>query len=190
MLHARPWWVVVTVLAVALGAPCCSSDDAVGDEEGVVRASFLPATGQPAPGDVSMAEGDALEDRVTVDIDITDMVDVFAADFQIEWNPQHARYLGWSEGALLSKDGAGTSFTVTEVASGALRVEATRIGTLQEVDAVGTELLLSVEYRLRWEGSTAIAFRTPDASHPRRITDANGIVVSGGSWLSGQFFGR
>jgi hypothetical protein len=118
------------------------------------------------------------------------MTDVFAADFQIEWNPQHARYLGWSEGTLLSKDGESTSFTVTEVASGALRVEATRVGTMVEVDAVGTELLLSVEYRLRWEGSTAIAFRTPDATHPREITDADGVVVSGGAWSGGRFYGR
>jgi hypothetical protein len=182
-------WYVLFAIALAVASGCSGGSSSSDDDRDNILASFLASSTSPGMGDVTMAEGDALNNLVTVEIGLTDMTDVFAADFQVEWLDGPVRLMGWSEGPLLSKDGESTSFTVTETSPGLLRVQATRIGTADEVDAVGTEVLLILDFRVRRKGEIPLAFRPPDPSNPREITDSLGAVVSGGTWAGGRFLG-
>jgi hypothetical protein len=178
---------VLVVLVTCFG--CSSGGDGGGDEgNGEISVAFLPSTSSPGAGSVSLSEGSTSGDLVTVDVNVTDMSDVFAADFQLEWNDSRARFLGWDEGNLLSKDGEASSFSVVESSGGILRIECTRVGTSAEVDAVGTERLLSIDFRVRRRGETPLSFSPPGASSPREITDAAGNPVSGNDWAGGRLF--
>jgi hypothetical protein len=167
----------------------CTSDDPPDDTK-PIEARFNPSKPSPGPNDVATAQGDLSGDMVTVRVTVTGVSGIHSADFRVFWNASRAKWIGWSEGTLLDKDGASTSFTVQEIGIGQLRVEARRTGTTDPVDAVGTEELLDLEFRLLKKGDAPLNFPTPVPGFPRALRDPTMTDLPGLTWWGGQLVGR
>ena len=151
---------LLLVLAAAVAA--CGGGGG-GSGGGVVSpslsASFLPDTPNPGANSVSMAEGAASGDVVTVQVRVTDTNDVYGAAFDVTWNdPSIAQYLGWSPGTLLEEGGNVPNYTVEGSVPGRVVVGAARSGNVSGVDVSGTRVLIALDFRLLRTALTPAVF--------------------------------
>jgi len=172
----------------ALG--CGGSADLTQPPGGVsIAADFVPDVMSPGAGSVTLQKRSAVSNLVTIEVSVTDLEGIFAATFDLVYDPTLARYVTAEEGDLLDGDGAATSFLVTE-APGRLVVGLTRLqngsGDVPDVAATGSASLVTFTFRVLRADTGTIDF---DGGSPRAITDRDGVPRPA-SWGGGTLVGR
>ncbi len=180
-------------LAVALGigllttfSPSCSSDDN-GGTGGMVTIPCLAFQGAalPAPDTVvAQSGGSSTCDLMVVDLTVTDVNDLFAANFVVTYPSSVVRFSSASElGSVLAADGAALSLQSSETTLGNLTIGITRLNETTGVNAVGGNLLVRLNFvRAATSGSGVISFgqnELLDSSQPPAVIP--GITWSGGN---------
>ena len=146
---------------VRIGDPCLGDDDESDDESSddpCAGPAFVPD--EPAPGrnTVSMAEGAVLGDMITIHVNVTDTSDVFAASFDVVYDPALVGFVGWSPGTVLESGGV-TPFYLVSASPESVAVGASRVGLGAGVDVAGTETLIALTFVTLGPGSSAASFR-------------------------------
>jgi hypothetical protein len=150
---------VVLVLASAILATACGGSGGGGTIKSGLSAAFI--ADEPAPGadTVAMAEGAATNNLVTVDVTVTDTNGVYAADFDVLFDPNSATYEGWSPGTLLEQGGHAPIYGVGTPVDGRLVVVATRQGDVGGADAAGTVPVIRLIFSVTEVGQSLMSFQ-------------------------------
>lgn len=145
---------------------------------------FSPAA-DPAAGTVVASEGNLTScDRLVLDLIVTDVSDLFTADFSLSFDPAVLSYTGYSDtGSVLASDGA-TVTVFDDEQNGLLEVTITRMGAaLGGIDVVGSQLLVRVNFDREVDaGGSSLDFsneRLWNSEWPLELIP--GVVWSGGS---------
>ena len=146
---------LLTILALTFFSPSCNNCDNC-----CIR--FSSAT-PPAPGAVACVEGaGATCELLAVDLIISDIDDIFTAEFTIIFDPAVAHYEGMSsEGSILESD--GTQLTKLENHQpGEITIIISRLGAaFGGIDAVGEQFLARMYFsKVADNGSTTMLFNT------------------------------
>ncbi len=174
------YFTFIIFIFVLLSLCCGGGDDGVVEQQ--ISASFTPAKSDPDALDVSLQLQSRSGSTFTVDVVITDTNGVYSASFDLVYDGSLLDYLNYTEGTFLNKDGASTSFLISEQ-SGRVIVGATRLGQVGGVDATGDEILMSMAFRVRKTGSGSISFENSN------LLDSNGTVIQGVEWFGGTASG-
>jgi hypothetical protein len=146
-----------------------------------LAASFTAAQPAPPPDSVAMAPGGATGPVVTIRINVTDLSDLFGADFDITYNSTNLEYVSYSAGTALEANGGSVSYLV-EPQPGLLVVGASRNGgATGGVDVTGTKPLIHLTFRARRAASSVLSFESAalfDAQSPPQ-------TIPGISWHGG-----
>lgn len=166
-LRTRRWTAAVALaVASALGLGCTAGGggDYDGGDGGVIpggkEATFVASAPSPGAMTLSMAPGDASEWAFEVRILVTDVDEFFGAGFRVVFDDAVASYRGFSSaGSLLEATGVTTDFRaeLDPGDAGVVLVTATRQGQYAGVDAVGSQLLLTLSFEAK-QASAASAF--------------------------------
>lgn len=182
----RPAAAAGLLLALALVVPVLSCG---GSSVGAVAPpgaclDFSPAA-DPASGTVVASEGSITTcDRLALDLIITDVDDLFTADFRLSFDPTVLRYSSYSDsGSVLGSDGAGVTVFSNEQ-NGSIDLTITRMGaSLDGIDVVGSQLLIRVNFvREADSGVSPLSFsnqRLWNSSWPLELIP--GVAWSGGT---------
>jgi hypothetical protein len=138
-----------TLVALLFGLPLlsCGGDSSRSVAPPGVCIDFAPAAA-PASGTVVLAEGDATTcDRLALDLIITDVNDVFGAEFRLGFDPAVLRYIGHSEsGSVLASDGTSVAVFSNEL-GGVLQLSIVRLGAAAGgIDVAGSQLLIRLSF--------------------------------------------
>ncbi|MGD8375350.1 MAG: cohesin domain-containing protein [Acidobacteriota bacterium] len=132
------------LLAVALLGPSCGGDGG-GTPAGGPCLEFSPAA-SPVPGTVStrvVANGCS---TIDLELQITDVTDVFAVQFTVTFDPLVVAFESMSTaGSLLESDGASLGMQI-DPSPGMVDIGVTRLAPSGR-DAVGTARLLTLRFR-------------------------------------------
>jgi hypothetical protein len=149
--------------------------------------SFTPDQPNPSAGMVTMAAAGSSGAVVTVRIDVTDLSDLFGADFDIVFPATRVEFVNWTAGSVLETGGADVSYLVNSTQPGQIVVGASRNGGGGGgADVVGTGTLIYLQFRVRVAGSATLAFRSAtllDAQSPPQS-------VPGLTWHGGTLVGN
>ena len=177
-------WSVLVLVIPSLVA--CSGGDSTG---GVVNdgggsstlsASFVPDMPSPGPGTVSLQQGSASRNLVTVDALVTDVSGVCSAGFDLVFNPAQAEFVGSSAGEMLESGGVGVDYSAAVVGTNRVVIGVSRIGGGACTDAVGSERLVRLTFRVIRAGSSAVAIENADLFDDQ-IQSAAGLTWAAGS---------
>lgn len=110
--------------------------------------TFTATNPTPGPLTVSMAPGATGTDTFQVRLLVTDVTRFFGAAFRVTYDPAVARFDGFdATGSFIAGAGATDFRAVPDPANpGVLLVNATLQGQLSGVDAVGSQLLLTLDF--------------------------------------------
>jgi hypothetical protein len=146
---------LLALLALTLFSPACNNCDNC-----CVR--FASAT-LPAPGAVACVEGaGATCERLAVELIISDIDDIFTAEFTLLFDPAIANYEGASsEGSILESDGTQLTMFANEQ-PGEITILISRLGAaFGGIDAVGEQFLARLYFsKVADSGSSTLIFET------------------------------
>lgn len=182
-LTAVPLVAILTGLA-ACGGGGGGPEDIVG---GGVTAGFQPDEAQPGPQTVSMQQGSFSGDEITVDVQIKDTDDVYAATFDVVFNPALVDYLGHDPGTVLEGSGTTPFYSPTEVAPGRLLVVVTLLGPVPGVDVTGSQPLIKLNFRVLDVGQSPITFNLSTSHSVENSLDED--LIPDQDWFGGSAFG-
>jgi len=174
------------LLALATVLPALSCGGGSSSTGGVVEPAVcleFSADAAPSSSTVVARRGDASTcDRLAFDLVITDVNDVFAADFKLSFDPTVLRFTGASDdGSVLASDGTQVALLYSENA-GLLDLSIARLGaSAGGIDIGGTQLLVRVSFlRLADSGGSALSFSG------ERVWNSQAALVPGVSWSGGS----
>ena len=122
-----------------------------------LAAGFIPDDPVPDPS-VTMAQGQILDDLVTIDVNVTNTENVYGASFDVSFDPSLASFVAFGTGVLLEMSNDPVLYLVSETSPGLLEVAVTLQGPLAGVDAVGTIPLIRLTFQVLQEGSSPVEF--------------------------------
>lgn len=177
-------WSVLILAIPSLVA--CSGGDSTG---GVVNngggsstlsASFVPDMPTPTSGSVSLQEGSTSGNLVTVDVMVTDVAGVYSAAFDLVFNTAQAEFVGRSAGQMLESGGVSVNYTAELVGTNRVVVSVSRVGAVPGTDAVGSERLVRLTFRVTRAGSSPITIENADLFDDQ-IQSTAGLTWAAGS---------
>lgn len=152
----------------------------------VLNGGFAPQEPNPGPDTTAMDLGSATGDLVTVRVEVTDTDGVYAAAFDVTYDPSMASYVAFTPGSLLEQAGHSPTYQVNASSPGRVVVGVSRNGNVPAVDAMGTNNhLISLTFRVRQAGSAPLTFGSPalyDGQAPPQ-------PLSGIQWFGGSLTG-
>lgn len=158
---------LIAILALLMPAALAcggsgGSGSVIGDGDGSLDAGFTPV--QPAPGSntAALGTGNSSGGVVGIEVTVTDVQDVYAAAFVLEYDPDVATFLGWDHGVVLEQGGQTPTYTVNQATPGQIVVGASRTGNAPAVDVAGTQSLIVLTFRLTRAGSTTLEFASKE----------------------------
>jgi hypothetical protein len=178
----------IALLAAVALCTSCSSGGGGGVIPEPVDALFSPDAPAPPAASVTLQAGAATDDVVALEVAITGVSGVFSVTFDLVFDAAHAVYLGADEGAFLGSDGAESELLVSP-GPGRLIVGLSRVQDgvdgVPDLDAPGSELLLTLRFRVARAGTSRVDF---DPATPRAVRGRDGVarpVVWHGGSLAG-----
>jgi len=172
---------VVTALACGGGSDGSPIPGGSGESNNLV-ASFTPDEPGPGAASIAMADGGVSGPVVSVRVNVTDVDNLFTADFGVTYDPALVEFIDWSPGFILEDGGNRPSYLLGTSQSGLVTVGASRTGGASGgVDVVGTRTLIILTFRARAAGASSIGFQSAsllDAQAPPQ-------TISGLSWHGG-----
>jgi len=172
---------VPALLASSCGGSRSSSGGVV---EPAACLAFTPAA-DPAPSTVVARRGSATTcDRLALELIITDVSDLFIADFRLSFDPAVLSYAGYDKtGSVLESDGE-TAWVLLDEENGAIQFTISRFGSSQDgIDVVGSQLLVRIDFlREADTGVSPLSFsgeRLWNSAWPLELID--GVEWFGGS---------
>lgn len=175
---------VVSVLTVLLFVSTgCGGGDGSGGAAAAPCLSFV-GTQAPAAGRVvaRLATGGSCSARA-VEIVVTDVSDVFGAQFTLTFDATKVAYAGASSTGSFLTSGAQVSIQEGNTGSGTVSVGISRIGVSTGVNVSGSQVLIRLTFAPRAVGSSSLSLssailfgsQTPPQPKP-------GLTWSGGSF--------
>lgn len=153
-------WISFALAAVSVACGGSGGSTAGVIEPATIAASFVAE--QPSPGEhtVSMASGGSDGDEVVVRIDVTGQDGVWAAAFDVHFEPAYVEYVGYAAGTLLEQSGGTVNYTVEEPegSSGLVVVGVSLTGTTPAVGTTTTRTLVSLRFRVKDLGTFPLRF--------------------------------
>jgi hypothetical protein len=148
----------------------------------LVGADFTPDNNNPGSGTASMQKRSASSNLATVNVGITGVDNLYAASFDVVYDPAKVEYSGYSAGTILESGGHTPRYDVQDTGQGRLVVVAQRIGAVPGVDVTSTQPLIRLTFRVSEIGVSRLDFEnanlTDDQIPPQNIA---GISWSGGT---------
>lgn len=183
------WHIGIVVTACLIVAASCggggSDAGAINGGSGgssTLAANFVPD--QPSPGDetVALALGGTSGALVTVRVNVSGVVNLFTAEFQLTYDSQQVEFVNWSPGTVLESGGNPPSYLVRNLQPGLLDVAASRLdGATGGVDVSAPQPVINLLFRATEAGSSPVAFSRAslyDAQDPPQ-------PIPGLSWFGG-----
>ena len=96
---------LVPLFAIVVATACSSGGSDTGPVIPGLAGGFTPDQGSPGSDTVSAGQGGASVDLVTVEINVTNVDDVYAAAFDLLFDSAQVTYMGWSAGNMLEQGG-------------------------------------------------------------------------------------
>jgi hypothetical protein len=178
---------LVLVFLTACGGGGGDSSGGVLDPGGgstLIAADFTADAPAPASGTVSAARSSASGNLITLNVNVTDTDDIYAASFDVVYDPARVDYTGWSAGTVLESGGHSPRYDVQDNGQGRLVVVAQRMGNVPAVDVGGTAPLIRLSFRINQTGTSRLDFENANLSDdgvpPQNlpgITWAGGILI-------------
>ena len=123
--------------------------------------AFVPG---PVPGTVSsIGIASGICNLVTIELQVTDVNDLFAAELTVNFDPAIVSFDGLSTaGSILESGGSQLQVLETEVAPGNIQIGVTRLA-MTGVDAVGSRRLLQLTFRsVAVSGMSSVSYSSTD----------------------------
>jgi hypothetical protein len=175
--------VILVLSAVACGGG--SADKAVpgpGGGSTTVAATFSADQPSPGPTTVAMQPATSSGAVFSVNVNVTDVDDVYGAAFDIVFDPDLVEFVNWSAGTLLEQSGQSPSYNVTATQPGRLVVSATLLGGVSSgVDAVGSVPIFRPTFRALDAGASSMSFEATGMYDPSDPSPMTGITWYGGT---------
>ncbi len=178
---------IVTVLSLIAVVTLTACGGGGGDVTGtgggstLLAASFTPALPNPGQNSVSLQEGSASGNMVTVLVQVTDTEDLTGAAFDVFYNPARFSYVSSSAGNLFESSGVTPLYGVNEAVSGHLVIG---VGSGAAVPVNGSETLIRLSFRVDSQGSGPVTLDLAD------LQGASGQMVAGIGWHGGTLIGN
>lgn len=134
--------------ALLLAGSCGGSGSSSGGVVEPAACLAFTADADPSPATVVLRRGSASTcDRLVLELIITDVTDLFTADFRLSFDPAVIRYAGYDEtNSVLGSDGETVRVLLDEE-SGAIQLTISRFGSsLDGIDVVGSRLLVRIDF--------------------------------------------
>lgn len=162
-------------LLVMLPIASCGDDEDDDEGGGALSVTFTASNSNPPANSISLQGASASGPAFTVNVNVTDVVDLYGASYTLTWSPGVLEYIGAANSGYF---GAGDNFQVAleNGAQGRLVVGHTRVGSVPGVTGSGT--LHTLSFRAIAAGSTGVQFESV------RLADSTGAVIA-----NVQFFG-
>jgi len=164
-------------------AACSSGRDNVLTQIG---ADFTPDVANPGSETVSMQRGSTSGNLATADISVTGVDNLYAASFDVVYDPAKVDFIRYSAGTILEAGGHTPHYDVQDNGHGRLVVVAQRLGDVPGVDVAATQAVIRLTFRVGEVGVSRLDFENTnlvdDQIPPQGIA---GITWSGGV-LSGS----
>lgn len=180
--RARPWvatpWLALMFLFAGLLQGCgdSSSDGTTGP--GGFTISFTASQTNPGPNSASLSLEQISGNRVTLEVRLTQVTDVFDISFDLVYNGGLLEFSSFQEGDFFNSDGASTSAQAAEAGPGRLVVGVTRLGAVPGISGSGK--VISLTFVAQAAGTTGMNFQRGV------LEDSNGNVIGGVTWNGGQ----
>jgi hypothetical protein len=176
---------VLTFLLPLLLLVSCggSSSDDNGPPNGGACINFTPSQ-SPASDTVASREGVPSScDRIAIELIVTDVNDIFAADFTMSFDSATATYDGYdTSGSILTSDGTQVTALVNQPNNDQLVLSVTRLGgAAGGVDAVGQHRLLRLYFRRRTTAGTANVTYVLGRLFDDQVQEIQGVTWHGGT---------
>jgi hypothetical protein len=122
-------------------------------------------------------------DRIAVELIVTDVNDIFAADFTLSFNAATATYDGYdTTNSILSSDGTPVTVLVNQPNNDQLVLSVTRLGgAAGGVDAVGQHRLLRLYFRRQTSVGTANVSYILGRLFDDQVAEIQGVTWHGGT---------
>ncbi len=137
---------VALLVALAASAFACGGGGGNNNPPAQLVANFTASNPTPGANTLSMTGSTNGTTAFAVLVNVTTITDFFGAGFRVTFNPATATFSGISSTGSFIGTGAGTDFRATLVSPGVLSVAATRQGQVQGATAVGTQLLVTLNF--------------------------------------------
>lgn len=173
---------ILSLLAVVSLTACGGGGSDVAGSGGgsLLSASFTPEEANPGANSVSLQEGAASGNVVTVLVQITDTENLTGGTFDLFYDPARFSYTGFGAGTLFESSGVTPIYGVNEPVSGHLIVG---VGSGTAVPVTGPETLIRLTFRADAQGSGPVTLDLAD------LQDSSGQVLAGVVWHGGTLIG-
>jgi hypothetical protein len=176
---------VLTFLLPLLLLVSCggSSSDDNGPPNGGACINFTPSQ-SPASDTVASREGvPSTCDRIVIELIVTDVNDIFAADFTMSFDSATASYDGYSTDlSILNSDGTPITVLDNQPNNDQLVLSVTRLGgAAGGVDAVGQQRLLRLFFRRQTSSGTANVSYIQGRLFDDQVAEIQGVTWHGGT---------
>lgn len=179
---------ILALAALVAASTACGGGSGHDSVVGDITAGFVPLESNPGNDTVSAGEGSSSGNQVTVVINLTDTNGVYAAAFDLNYDPSVANYLGYTEGDLFEQGGHTPIYEVAEPQAGQLVVGVSRQGSVPGVDASGTVSIVGLTFEVleaTAQSGSIVSFDAnellDDQALPQPIPDIDWF----GGWLTG-----
>ena len=175
---------VLSLLAIifltACGGGGGDTSSNTGGGSSLLAASFTPDQAAPGPDSVTLQEGAASGNAVTVNVQVTDTPDLTGGSFDLFYDPARFTFLSHNSGNLFESGGVTPIYGVNEPTSGHLVIG---VGGANPVSVNGSETLIRLTFRAEAQGSGAVTLDLAD------LQGASGGSVPGIAWSGGTLTG-
>lgn len=148
-------------MAAACGGGGSSDGGVLNEDSSSLTAGFVPEALNPSPETTSMISGSSNGDLVTVKIEVTDTEGVYAAAFDVTYDPDMATYVGFTPGSLLEQGGHSPTYQLDASQPGRVVVGASRNGNVPTVNAAGARNLINLTFQVKQAGSAPLTYGSP-----------------------------
>lgn len=146
---------------------------------------FTPGSGSASGNVTSRVAGGSTCDVIGVDLYVTDVDDVFAADFTVAYDTTVVSFVGFSAtGSFLASDGAQVETLVNSSQPGRVVVGMTRLGVTTGIDVVGSRLLARVTFRRETDAGSGFLTYSSEALFDSQTPPQE---IPGVQWFGGTF---
>lgn len=185
----------LTLIGLVAGAVSCGGGGGggtIGPSPPPVAASFVPDPNAPAPATaltVTMAQGSATDDLVSVQVSVAGTSGIYAAAFDVMCdaldgcNPSSVEFVQPSAGSVLEQGGNVPNYTATARGVWPVVIGASRSGAVAGVNVTAPQALLNLVFRVREKGSFKLKIQNA------ALIDGARQPIPGTSWYAGSLQG-
>jgi hypothetical protein len=184
------------IVALVAAALSCggggSSGGTIGPGPNPVTASFVPDPNAPSPTSaltVTMAQGAASDDLVTVEVNVAGTSGVYGAAFdlvcdsQYGCNPTKVEFVEPSAGSLLEQGSNAPNYTATATGVWPVVLGVSRSGAVPGIDVTTPKTLVNLAFRVKATGTFNLEVRNA------ALIDSAGQPIPGVAWYAGSLQG-